>query len=82
MNRREQIRGIVARALAEAGDERAFADADSLVVSGRLSSLDLVDILAALETAFGFEIDADDFDPIRFDTVDSIDELLSEVARP
>lgn len=81
MSRREQVRGIVARALAEAGDDRPFADADSLVVSGRLSSLDLVDILAALETTFGFEIDANDFDPIRFDTVDSIEELLADIAR-
>ncbi|MEY2931706.1 MAG: hypothetical protein RL033_2455 [Pseudomonadota bacterium] len=82
MTSREQVRGIVARALAAAGDQRPFADADSLVVSGRVSSLDLVDILAALETTFGFEIDADDFDPIRFDSVDSIEELLAEIARP
>jgi acyl carrier protein len=79
---RDEVRSILARALAEAGDQRPFADSDSLVVSGRLSSLDLVDILSALETAFGFEIDADDFDPIRFDSVDSIQELLAEVARP
>ena len=76
MSKREQVREIVARALAEAGDTDAFADGDSLMVSGRLSSLDVVNILLELEEAFGLEVGADDFDPMRFDTVDSIVELL------
>ncbi|MFN2426776.1 MAG: acyl carrier protein [Candidatus Binatia bacterium] len=80
MIRRDDVRSIVARTLAEAGDEKPFGNSDSLLVSGRLSSLDVVDILSALEAAFGLEIDADDFDPIRFDTVDSIVELLGETA--
>ena len=76
MNKRDQVREIVARALAEAGDGEAFADGDSLMVSGRLSSLDVVNILLELEEAFGLEVGADDFDPMRFDSVDSIVELL------
>ncbi|HXC50556.1 MAG TPA: acyl carrier protein [Candidatus Limnocylindrales bacterium] len=75
-SRKEQIRRIVARALAEAGDELPLTDTDSLVVSGRISSLDVVAILVALEESFGIEIHADEFDPLRFDSVDSIDELL------
>lgn len=76
MSRRGQVREIVARALAEAGDVDTFADGDSLIVTGRLSSLDVVNILLELEAAFGLEVGADDFDPMRFDTVDSIVELL------
>jgi len=82
VNRREEVRRIVANALAESGDRQPFADADSLVISGRLESLDVVDILTALETSFGFEIDADEFDPIHFDSVDSIVELLGKAAAP
>ncbi len=75
-SRKDQIRRIVVRALAEAGDELPLSDTDSLVVSGRISSLDVVAILVALEENFGIEIHADEFDPLRFDSVDSIDELL------
>jgi len=77
----EDIRSIIARTLADAGDDEPFANDDSLVVSGRLSSLDVVDILTALEAAFGVEIDADDFDPIHFDSVDSIVELVGKSAQ-
>jgi acyl carrier protein len=76
VSRRDQVREIVARALAEAGDPDAFTDSASLIVTGRLGSLDVVNILLELEETFGLEIGADDFDPMRFDTVDSIVELL------
>jgi acyl carrier protein len=76
VSKKDQVREIVARALVEAGDRGAFGDGDSLMVSGRLSSLDVVNILLELEEAFGLEVGADDFDPMRFDTVDSIVEML------
>jgi acyl carrier protein len=76
----EKIRAIVAGALREAGDDSPFADDDSLVVTDRLSSLDVVNILLELEQAFGIEIHADEFDVMRFDTVASIRELLEEAA--
>lgn len=76
MSRRDEIRRIVARALVEAGDDLPFADDESLVTSGRLSSLDVVSVLTSLEETFDFEISADDFDPLQFDTVESIAGLL------
>ena len=76
----EKIRGIVADALRDAGDESPFTDDDSLVVTDRLSSLDVVNILLELEQAFGVEIHADEFDVMRFDTVSSICELLEQSA--
>lgn len=80
MNVRDEIRVIVVRALADAGDDTPFSDCDSLVVSGRLSSLDVVNVLVALEESFGIEVHADDFDPMRFDSIDAIVELMSEIA--
>lgn len=76
-----ELRTIVAAALADAGDEAPFGNGDSLVVSGRLASMDVVHIVVALEQKFGIEIHADDFDPVRFDTIDSIVELLAEADR-
>lgn len=76
MSRVDEIRSIVAAALRDAGDEAPFADGDSLVASGRLASLDVVAVLVAVETAFGVEVDPDEFDPTLFDSVDSIDALL------
>lgn len=81
MTQQERVRGIVAGALAEAGDEDPFDDGDSLVVSGRMSSLDVINVLIALEQTFGFEMHADQFDPMLFDSVDSIVALLGREPR-
>jgi acyl carrier protein len=77
---RSHIRQIVSRALRDAGDESPFGDTDPLVVTDRLSSLDVVNILVELEQAFGVEIHADEFDVLRFDTVESIADLIDEAA--
>ena len=79
MTDKPEIRAIVARALADAGDELPFSDTDSLVVSGRLASLDVVAILTEIEDKLEVEIHADEFDPMRFDSVDSIAELVTEL---
>jgi len=81
MKQKDEIRRIVAEALAEAGDETPFADQESLLVSGRISSLDVVNILTALEQRFGVEVDADDFDPMQFDSVDSIGVLVDGLVK-
>lgn len=74
-----ELRAVVAAALAAAGDDEPFADDESLVVPGRLASMDVVAIVVALEEKFGVEIHADDFDPLRFDSVDSIAALLADL---
>jgi acyl carrier protein len=79
MNAREQIRTYVQKVLKENKDDTApVGDADSLVTSGRLSSLDIVDVLTFLEGTFNFEMDPNDFDQARFDTVDSIVQMLEK----
>ncbi|MFN2375661.1 MAG: acyl carrier protein [Candidatus Binatia bacterium] len=78
-NTTERVRSILAAVLAEAGDDEPFADGDSMVTSGRLTSLDVVAVVSALEEAFGFELGADDFDPVFFDSVDSITALVARL---
>ena len=80
MTQSEEVRRILAEILRDAGDDALFSDEDSMVVSGRLSSLDVVNIVTALEEAFGFEVRADQFDPILFDSVQSIVEMLGSSA--
>lgn len=77
MTTRETVRGFLTNLFAEQGDTQPLADHDSLVLSGRLSSLDVVNTLVFLEQTFGFEMDANDFDPAQFDTVDSIVALVA-----
>ena len=56
----------------------ALADSDSLVLSGRLTSLDVVDTLTFLEERFNFEMDPIDFDQKKFDSVNSIVAMLEQ----
>ena len=79
MSARDQIREYIARMLREtAGDTDPITDTDSLVISGRLSSVDVVDVLTFLEGNFNFSIDPRKFDQTRFDTVNSIVAMLDE----
>ena len=52
--------------------DEPLADGDSLVLSGRLSSLDVVDLLTFLEDELDFEMDPRRFDLANFDSVDTI----------
>jgi acyl carrier protein len=79
MNMRDKVRDYVTKVLRENKDDTdAVQDSDSLVLSGRLSSLDVVDVLTFLEGEFGFEMDPNEFDQAKFDSVDSIVSLLEK----
>ena len=76
---REEVRDYLQKILRENKDDGAgFGDADSLVVSGRLSSLDVVDLLTFLERQFNFEMEPTDFDMAKFDSVDCIVSLVEQ----
>jgi acyl carrier protein len=80
MSEREQVRAYVGRVLRERNhDGGAFADGESLLFSGRLSSLDVVGVLSFLEQTFDFKMDPYDFDPGKFDSVNNILALLGKV---
>jgi acyl carrier protein len=77
MSVRDEVREYVTKVLRENKDDTApVSDSDSLVLSGRLSSLDVVDVLTFLESKLGFELDPNDFDQSKFDSVDSIVQML------
>jgi acyl carrier protein len=82
MNARDQVREYLMKMLRENNnDVSSLSDSDSLVLSGRLSSLDVVDVLMFLEGAFNFEMDPVDFDQAKFDSIDSIVSMLESAGK-
>ena len=65
---RTQIRDI----LDTKGDTRAFGDADSLIFSGRLESIDALKLAFFLEESYGVNFAEVGFDQNQLDSVDEI----------
>jgi acyl carrier protein len=75
---RVRIRAYVAELLQERDDRAAFADAESLIVGGRLDSLAVVKLVMFLETSFAVDFAQIEFDPQRFDSIDEIAAMVEE----
>jgi acyl carrier protein len=70
------VRKLIAEVLAAKGDTAAFGDEDSFVISGRLASIDVLDLVVALEQQLGFDFAAEGFDANNFDSVAAIVRML------
>ena len=81
MNHREEIRKYLQELLALKGDRQPFADDASLLLSGRLASVDAVDIVIFLEEQFGIDFAEVGFDQSLIDSVDTIDSLIQTVKK-
>ena len=75
---RIKIRTFVEELLREYDDHAAFSDSESLIKSGRLDSLAVVNLVTFLETAFAVDFARVEFDPERFDTVAEIEAVIEE----
>jgi acyl carrier protein len=81
MDHREEIRKYMQELLALKGDRQPFADGTSLLLSGRLASVDAVDIVVFLEEKFGVDFAELGFDQTLIDSVDAIDSLVQTVKK-
>jgi acyl carrier protein len=72
MNEKAEIRQFVEGLLARDGDDSPLTDGDSLLVSGRLQSIDAVEIVMFLEQSFGLDFATIGFDRDRLDSIDAI----------
>lgn len=72
MDIRPQVRQIVTSLLTRRGDSAPFRDSDSLVLSGRLESISVVELAGFLEEQFSMDFARMGFDPMDFDSVESI----------
>ena len=78
MDHKEAIREFVQQLLAQKGDQRPFSDSDSLVLSGRLQSVDAVEVVVFLEEKWGIDFATIGFDETQIDSVDAIDSLVQQ----
>lgn len=72
MKGRAEIREFVRSLLTASGDQAPLSDSDSLLFSGRLQSVDAVEIVVFLEENFGIDFAQIGFDKERIDSVDAI----------
>jgi len=67
-----EIRLLVERLLAANGDNAPVGDDESLLVSGRLQSIDAVEIVVFLEESFDIDFTEIAFDRDRIDSINAI----------
>jgi acyl carrier protein len=79
MDARATIRQYLGGILARKGDLVPFNDDDSLLLTGRIDSINVLEIVGFLARQFGYEISEDAFDPGLFDSVEAIVRLVNPV---
>lgn len=78
MDHKAAIRQFVQQLLVQKGDQRPFSDSDSLVLSGRLQSVDAVEVVVFLEENWSIDFATIGFDETQIDSVDAIDSLVQQ----
>ncbi len=78
MEGRTAVRELLEWLLANKGDTDGFKDSDALLSSGRLASIDVLEIVLFLEQNYHIDFAANGFDQNRFESVDEILALIGE----
>jgi acyl carrier protein len=76
MNQSEEIREFVKKLLALKGDRQPFSDSSSIFLSGRLGSVDAVEVVVLLEDRFGIDFAEIGFDQALIDSIEAIQSLI------
>lgn len=76
MKGKAEIREFVLSLLTRIGDDGPLADNDSLLLSGRLQSVDAVEIILFLEEHFGMDFAQIGFDREEIDSIEAIHTLI------
>jgi acyl carrier protein len=72
MKGRAEIHEFVQDLLTRIGDDEPLADDESLLLSGRLQSIDAVEIVVFLEENYAVDFGQIGFDRDRIDSIDAI----------
>jgi acyl carrier protein len=80
MDQKTAVREFVNELLSIRNDTEPVRDEESLMLSGRLQSLDAVRIVMFLEETFGVNFGKVGFHPELIDSVDSINALVAQAA--
>jgi acyl carrier protein len=76
MEAKEKIRVRIEAILSRRGDLQPLSDQESLIFSGRIDSLNVLEIVGFLEQEFHLDISEVEFDPAQFDSLESISALV------
>jgi acyl carrier protein len=76
MEDRLAVRGTVEKLLQQKGDRGGFSDSDLLLTSGRLDSVDTLELVIFLEQQYGIDFS----DGLNRDDLDSVASMLSLIA--
>jgi acyl carrier protein len=76
MKVRSQMRNYVMQRLRMKGDGAPLGDGDLLFSSGRLDSLDAVEIIMCIETDYGINFSEINFDLTLLDSIEAITSLV------
>ncbi len=80
MGGKTEIHEFVQGLLARIGDDGPLADNDSLLLSGRLQSIDAVEIIVFLEETYGIDFEQVGFERDLIDSIDAIHALTQTAA--
>jgi acyl carrier protein len=80
MKEKREIHEFVQELLTNSGDDQPFSDQDSLLLSGRLQSIDAVEIVVFLEENFEIDFAQIGFDREQIDSIDLIYALTQRAA--
>jgi len=82
MDHRAAVRQCIERLLAKKRDKKGLNDDDSLFLSGRLQSVDAVEVVLFVEEEWGIDFAKIGFDMSLIDSVDSILALREHIEVP
>jgi acyl carrier protein len=77
-----EVREFLKKLLALRGDRQPFSDTTSFFLSGRLGSVDAVELVVLLEERFGIDFAETGFDLAQLDSIEAIQSLLRTVRAP
>jgi len=76
IDRKPEIRAFLSDLLSRKGDNEPFSDDSSLLLSGRLQSVDAVAMAVFLEEKFNVDFAAIGFDQEMIDSVNAVSSLI------
>jgi acyl carrier protein len=73
-----EVHQIIQKVLLKKNDSNPFADNDLLLTSGRLQSIDTLDLILELENKYGLDFSDHPFDRDDFDSVTNISHVVEK----
>jgi len=73
----DYVRGVLEDIFRRSGNQIEFENSDELISSGRLQSIQVIEVMLQLENHYGLDFSDYVFDPDDFESVESISAFIS-----